>query len=35
MSDEDASREFTDIIHACLNTRATQINDMFHMLKHA
>jgi phosphatidylinositol-4,5-bisphosphate 3-kinase len=35
MSDEAAGKEFTNIIYDCLKTRATQINDMFHMLKHA
>jgi phosphatidylinositol-4,5-bisphosphate 3-kinase len=34
-SDEEAVRAFVDVVHTCLNTRATQLNDMFHMLKHA
>ena len=34
MPDAQAAAEITELVHACLNTKATQINEMFHMLKH-
>jgi len=33
--DVSAAKAFASIIQSCLNTKATQVNDMFHMLKHA
>lgn len=33
--DAAAERAFREVIFTCLNTRFTQVNDMFHMLKHA
>ena len=33
--DDEAAAAFVELIHACLNTRTTQLNDMFHMLKRA
>ena len=35
MSDEEAARDWEKLVHDCLRTTATQINDVFHMLKHA
>ena len=35
LSEDEAEKHFSEMIYACLNTRTTQINDMFHMLKHA
>lgn len=33
--DAAAERAFTAVVYACLDTRFTQVNDAFHMLRHA
>lgn len=33
--DAKAENDLVTLIYTCLDTRFTQINDMFHMLKHA
>jgi len=35
LSDDAAGIHFKDLLNTCLNTRATQINDAVHLLKHA
>eukprot|EP00158_Paraphelidium_tribonemae_P000016 Partr_v1_DN10954_c0_g1_i1_m63471 putative Phosphatidylinositol4,5-bisphosphate 3-kinase catalytic subunit len=35
LTDEEAGDVWAGLVSDCMNTKATQVNDMFHMIKHA